>query len=274
MDERRRRGARAPACRLASRGMWLARVMLAMAPVFAARAGAGPATLVLDDFESPTLRGWAAQPRSRIERAKGPQARVGTAALKWTFSSNGKTRYNNSITKAFPKLDLTPYDQIAFWFKSLDPLQGRVGFQLITSTGIVTLADVQQQAQQDEWIEIRLDLWDKHRVREVSGVRLFCDGLRWKPGEHVFLLDDLRADTLRDEPPPERRDYGAPLGMPFSELPRARQDAFRRLAAPPPLAQRRNPYSTPMYYLTCKGYGYRGDLDHKKRVYPKRAPKG
>ncbi len=249
----------------------LAAAALACAAVSAALAA--PATLVIDDFEAPALRGWSAQPRSRVERIAAG-ARVGKGALKWVFSSNGKTRYNNSITKTFPTTDLSRYDQIVLWFKSVDPLQGRVGLQLLTSEGIVTLSDVHRQAQPGEWVEVRLDITDKPRVRVVRGVRLFCDGRRWKPGTHVFLLDELRADTLRDEPPPGPRDYGEPLGAPFSKLPRARQDAFRRLAEPPPLAQRRNPYSTPMYYLMRKGYGYRGDLDHKKRVYPQRAPKG
>ena len=145
---------------------------------------------------------------------------------------------------------------------------------MVTATGIVTLTDVHRQAHQGEWSEIRLDIMDKHRVHEVNGIRLFCDGMRWKPGPHIFLLDQIRAETLQDEPPPAARDYGKPLGPRFSTLSTARRQALRRLAAPPPTAQRRNPYSTPMYYLMSKGYGYRGDLDHEKRVYPKRAPKG
>lgn len=48
---------------------------------------------------------------------------------------------------------------------------------------------------------------------------------------------------------------------PFSKLPPNRQEALRRLVAPPPLAQRNGPYSTPRYYLMYRGYKYEGDLD-------------
>lgn len=47
----------------------------------------------------------------------------------------------------------------------------------------------------------------------------------------------------------------------FSELPPDRQEALRRLVAPPPLAQRNGPYSIPQYYLMYRGYKYEGHLD-------------
>jgi len=42
--------------------------------------------------------------------------------------------------------------------------------------------------------------------------------------------------------------------VPFSELPVARQHEILRRVAPPVLTERKNPYSTPMYYLFAKGY--------------------
>lgn len=61
----------------------------------------------------------------------------------------------------------------------------------------------------------------------------------------------------------------AQSGPAFSSLEAARQNELRRLAEPPPPAQRSGPYSTPMYYLMNQGYSYRGGLDHppEKRTY-------
>ena len=42
--------------------------------------------------------------------------------------------------------------------------------------------------------------------------------------------------------------------VPFSQLPLAQQRLIVEKVAPPALAQRDNPYSTPMYYLPAKGY--------------------
>lgn len=50
-------------------------------------------------------------------------------------------------------------------------------------------------------------------------------------------------------------------GPSFSSLEPGDQSRLRAMVQPPPLAERRGPYSTPMYYLMHKGYDYRGDLD-------------
>jgi len=64
---------------------------------------------------------------------------------------------------------------------------------------------------------------------------------------------------------------GAEPGAPFSSLSQAEQDAIRSQFAPPPLAERYGPYSTPMYYLMHEGYEYNGTLDigPEKRTYIK-----
>ena len=61
-------------------------------------------------------------------------------------------------------------------------------------------------------------------------------------------------------------------GEPFSKLPQEKQRQIRESVAPPPLAERSGPYSTPMYYLMYAGYEYQGDLDKdpQKRTYPKK----
>ena len=246
---------------------------LAVGPFLATGALGADAPMVLDDFEADKLVGWSAQPHSRIERVAGEETHSGRGALKWTFVADGKTRYGNLIIKSLPKWDLTGYDQIVFRFLSHDPVQGRIGFQLASHNKIVTLADVSRMATQGVWHEIRLDL-GLRRLEDVTDFRLFCDGHAWQKGAHVFVLDDMRVEKFAVPVPPEKRDYGQRLGPAFSRLPADEQARRRRMAAPPPLAERRNPYSTPMYYLMAKGYGYTGNLDHKKRVYAKRAPKG
>lgn len=57
----------------------------------------------------------------------------------------------------------------------------------------------------------------------------------------------------------------------FSQLPEAQQQQLRDQVAPPPLAERYGPYSTPMYYLLHDGYQYDGSLDigPEKRTYVK-----
>lgn len=62
---------------------------------------------------------------------------------------------------------------------------------------------------------------------------------------------------------------------PFSALPADVQAKLRAVAAPPPLAEREAPYSTPMYYLMYAGYEYRGDEDRDPngRCYPSMAGK-
>lgn len=64
--------------------------------------------------------------------------------------------------------------------------------------------------------------------------------------------------------------YAQPQETPFSKLPAERQTAFRDAAEPPPLAERRGPYSVPMYYLFHAGSGYTGDEDRdpENRCYP------
>ncbi len=55
----------------------------------------------------------------------------------------------------------------------------------------------------------------------------------------------------------------------FDELDAATQQRIRQLCAPPALAERRGPYSTPMYYLMHQGYAYEGgwDEDPQARCY-------
>lgn len=50
-------------------------------------------------------------------------------------------------------------------------------------------------------------------------------------------------------------------GPRFDELSPADQQALRARSEPPSPAERRGPYSTPMYYLMHKGYAYEGNLD-------------
>ena len=247
-------------------------LILLCAALMAADGSVRRESLVFDSFESHRLEGWDVQPHSRMERVTD-EKRSGVGALKWTFVANGKTRYGNLITKTIAQIDLSNYDQLALWFLSKSSLQGRVGFQLVTRTGIISLADLNLMATQGKWCEIRLDLGGS-KVDEVVGFRLFCDGLAWEPGQHVFLIDDIRAEPFPVPEPPGERDYRDPLGPGFSQLTPQSQKRLRQMVAPPPLAERRNPYSTPMYYLTNKDYWYRGDLDHRERVYAKRAPKG
>jgi hypothetical protein len=64
-------------------------------------------------------------------------------------------------------------------------------------------------------------------------------------------------------------------GTAFSSLPAEKQQQIRASVAPPPLAERVGPYSTPMYYLMYAGYKYEGDADKDgaKRRYKTTAGK-
>jgi len=217
----------------------------------AAAAAPTPHRLSLAPLEPPELRGWSVQKHSRIARVEVG----GRAGLKWTFTGNGKTRYDNLITRSLPEVDLSTYDQVELWFLSVGPVEGRIGFQLLTPAGVVSLPDVHLQVTEGEWRCVRLDL-EPHRRRQVSAFRLFCDGLQWGKGEFVFFLREVCAVRFPNLPAPEKRNYGEPLGPRFASLPAERQTALRRAAEPVPLPRRRAPYSTPMYYLMHKGRGF------------------
>jgi hypothetical protein len=60
-------------------------------------------------------------------------------------------------------------------------------------------------------------------------------------------------------------------GAKFSDLSASEQQAIKDACKPPPLAKRRGPYSTPMYYLMVKGYDYDGneDVGPNDRCYSK-----
>jgi hypothetical protein len=64
------------------------------------------------------------------------------------------------------------------------------------------------------------------------------------------------------------------IAQTFSSLSQHQQEALRQMVEPPELAERRGPYSTPMYYLMHRGYEYEGDLDFKQedRTYDKTKP--
>ena len=226
---------------------------LLLLPLAAASWAAEPKAerLCLAAFESDGLPDWSAEPRSRLERVE----RDGRRSLKWTFASDGKTRYGNLIVKRLAGIDLSDYDQVELWFRSAGPVKGRVGFQLLTPDGVLGLTDVHLQAKQGEWRRVRLDL-EPHRRQNVVALRLFCDGVQWGAGEFVFFLRDIHAIRFPGVPVLVRRDYGEPLGQRFSALPAERQAARRRAAEPVPLPERRAPYSTPMYYLMHKGRGF------------------
>lgn len=53
----------------------------------------------------------------------------------------------------------------------------------------------------------------------------------------------------------------AASGSAYLNLPQGKQDEIRKMVLPPPPAQRYGCYSTPMYYLMWKGYGYDGSMD-------------
>ncbi len=65
-------------------------------------------------------------------------------------------------------------------------------------------------------------------------------------------------------------------GPTFSSLDPGDQSQLRNMVEPPPLAERRGPYSTPMYYLMHKGYAYEGDMDKgpEDRTYVKTGEPG
>lgn len=62
----------------------------------------------------------------------------------------------------------------------------------------------------------------------------------------------------------------------FSSLPDDKQQQIRQMVEPPAAKDRYGPYSTPMYYLMAKGYGYDGTLDvnPESRVYVKDGTEG
>jgi len=73
----------------------------------------------------------------------------------------------------------------------------------------------------------------------------------------VLCLVAALANSLSAKSCPPKAKSGCGTGskpIAFSELPLVKQRAIEERVAPPPVAQRDAPYSTPMYYLFSKGY--------------------
>jgi hypothetical protein len=207
----------------------------------------------LDDFEG-SLGAWSAEPHSGIEISSKPVS-SGKAALKWTLHSDGVNTYGNNILFKPPVKDWSNYTSILVDFYSAGPIEGRIGCQISADGKEITLDDLNSFAKEGEWKTIEIPLSDNPR-ESVAWLRFFCDGTSYQKGDHVFYLDNLRLARAGEK---RSEIHGDPLPA-FSNLSSEKQAAIREAVAPPPLGQRRNPYSTPMYYQMWGGSSFDGKM--------------
>jgi hypothetical protein len=223
-------------------GIGLALSLLALA----CRLEAGPDETMLDDFEKGT-DGWSPEVNSSIAPSSDKAAPgAGKWSMRWTLHADGTNRYGNNIVFKPTLKDWSGYSAVIVELHSVRPVTGRIGCQVFAAGKEITLPDLNPNAKQGEWTTIEIPL-PADPVKEIAWVRFFCDALAYEKGDHVFYLDNFRLKRAA----PEKKSDAKPRGTPrpaFSSLSPQKQEAIRKSVAPPPLAQRRNPYSTPMYY--------------------------
>ncbi len=209
------------------------------------------AELVLADFEN-GIEFWSAEVNSSIE-ASGTEAGRGKRSLKWTLHADGVNAYGNNIVFKPAVTDWSGHNVLVVDLFAAGPVTGRIGCQIFADGKEITLDDLHPAAKQGAWKTIEIPLGDTPRTA-VTWLRFFCDGLSYAKGDHLFYLDNLR---LKRSAAAKPRGELLPA---FSTLSAEKQAAIRGAVAPPPLRQRRNPYSTPMYYPMWGGSSFDGKL--------------
>ena len=204
----------------------------------------------IDDFEGSSNTTWASQAGSEIDTMSPESGKDSHTGLKWTFRPDGVNRYGNEIVAAFAPVDASQFKALRFDFKIHGPNAGRIGCQRYSSSEnkAFDLGDINQLVGEDEWSEVVLAL-PAGITTPIDGMRLFYDGIAYNDSAGlVCQADNFRLDSDDSVAPPVAPPPLANPGVAFSSLPANEQTRLRRATAPKPLAERVNPYSTPMYY--------------------------
>ena len=205
--------------------------------------------LPIDDFEGSSNTTWASQAGSEIDTMSPESGKDSHTGLKWTFRPDGVNRYGNEIVAAFAPVDASQFKALRFDFKIHGPNAGRIGCQLYSSSEnkAFDLGDINQLVGEDEWSEVVLAL-PAGITTPIDGMRLFYDGIAYNDSAGLICqADNFRLDSDDSVAPPIAPPLDNP-GVAFSSLSSDQQARFRQASAPKPLAERVNPYSTPMYY--------------------------
>lgn len=227
--------------------------LLLMVPFSAGIANATePEEVMLADFEKDS-EGWTSQAHSSLSVDSGA-AHSGKWGLVWVMRSDGVEPYGNCIILSVKVNDWSKYSSLLLDFFPTGEVYGRIGCQVISGEETLSLPDISPEVSKGEWKTVELPL-PSDGLTDVTELRLFCNAREYPRGAHKFYIDNIRlkksGDGIKTEKPKETERLpeirGEPLPL-FSGLKPAQQATIHQAVAPPPLAKRRNPYSTPMYF--------------------------
>lgn len=228
--------------------------------------GAQAQNKVIDDFQSNSLK-WKAQANSRVSITQGPPPPPKENALKWTFTSDGATPYDNAISLPLSGENWAGYVDLVLDFYAAEPVTGRIGCQVVSHGMESSLQNVNPHTVKGHWAKTSLSedqkvpleagKWQQVKIsiearslEKVTELRFFCDGRQFSKGPHVFYLRNIHLqgeDTVVQSTSASAPSDGTSLPK-FSSLSEAVKASLRHTVEAPPLAQRRNPYSVFMCY--------------------------